>query len=348
MRSSLAIVAATSLAGLTSAYPYFQKNQATCKPFSGNFSIQQYQLYPENADFDYTNCVLYIGQLWNASLGIYDPYTEKHEIIEFPGISHNSSFHLGGVGVDQATGHITFIADAGNTFNTMGEDISGTNWLFHMDPRNRTILYKVNLTETSQGLYGGFQDVEHDPDGNVFVVGTFPSSVLRVQKGGKDVRKWYINEPVDHKIKGMGGLAAIGWTLIAQGDTSGKLWRFDMRAEKGTPTVIPVTGNHTFGASDAIYLPRKYNGTVLLVAEDEIGTSVFRSMDEWKTAEFKGLVPWNDPRGLVTGAVQVGDGVYTILEPFGDEGVKGPGTAGSRSEFLFRDISKEVDVLLAA
>ncbi len=32
-----------------------------CPPFSGNFTIHQYQLYPENADFDFNSCLLYIG-----------------------------------------------------------------------------------------------------------------------------------------------------------------------------------------------------------------------------------------------------------------------------------------------
>jgi hypothetical protein len=32
-----------------------------CPPFSGNFTINQYQLYPENVDFDTDNCLLYLG-----------------------------------------------------------------------------------------------------------------------------------------------------------------------------------------------------------------------------------------------------------------------------------------------
>lgn len=36
-------------------------NKKGCKPFSGNFTIEQYQLYPENADFDFISCLLYIG-----------------------------------------------------------------------------------------------------------------------------------------------------------------------------------------------------------------------------------------------------------------------------------------------
>lgn len=35
--------------------------KSNCPPFSGNFTISAYQLYPENGDFDFNHCVLYIG-----------------------------------------------------------------------------------------------------------------------------------------------------------------------------------------------------------------------------------------------------------------------------------------------
>ncbi len=37
------------------------KHKTHCPPFSGTFNIDQYQLYPENADFDFVQCLLYIG-----------------------------------------------------------------------------------------------------------------------------------------------------------------------------------------------------------------------------------------------------------------------------------------------
>jgi hypothetical protein len=32
-----------------------------CPQFNGSFVIDSYQLYPENADFDFDSCLLYIG-----------------------------------------------------------------------------------------------------------------------------------------------------------------------------------------------------------------------------------------------------------------------------------------------
>ncbi len=35
---------------------------STCKPFHrGSFNIKQYQLYPENADWDEKSCLVYFG-----------------------------------------------------------------------------------------------------------------------------------------------------------------------------------------------------------------------------------------------------------------------------------------------
>ncbi|KAF2475830.1 uncharacterized protein BDR25DRAFT_379390 [Lindgomyces ingoldianus] len=342
------LTAAAALTGISSALP--SKHDGHCGPLKGNFTIKKYQLYPENADFDPDNCVLYLGQLWNASLGVYDPFKDKYlETIEFDGISHNPAFHLGGVGFDKRTGLLSMVADAAPTFGTLGQDISGTNWLMKYDPKSHTMIYKINLTESSQGKYGGFQDVEQDPEGNVYVIGTFPSTITKVSKDGKTVVPWYLPEVIDHTKRGTGGLAALDWMLLVQGDQSGAIWRFDMRAEKGVPHPVKiVSGNHTFGDSDAIYLPPKYKGTVLLVAEDSAGISVFRSKDaKWETAEYKGIITGANADIFNTAPIQIGESVYTILEPFGDAGLGGPGTAGNRTDFVVRDISEEVERLLA-
>ncbi len=37
------------------------KHKMSCPPFNGSFVIDYYQVYPENADFDFDSCLLYIG-----------------------------------------------------------------------------------------------------------------------------------------------------------------------------------------------------------------------------------------------------------------------------------------------
>jgi hypothetical protein len=216
------------------------------------------------------------------------------------------------------------------------------------DPATKELLYKTNLTETTQGKHSGFQDVEQDPDGNVYVVGTYPSSILRVSKDGKQVTPWYVPaSPTNTTIAGLSGLAAKDWILLGGDSNSGQICRFDMRAEKGVPVPVPVTPNHTFGACDAVYFPPKYEGTVLLVSEGLAGVSVFRSKDgEWKSAEYLGIVPWTDPTLFVTAVVQIGESIYMNTIPFKDSPV--PGTAGNQTHFLFPDVTKQIETLLSS
>lgn len=54
--------------GLAAALPQVDLvtgGKSSCKPFSGNFTIDQYQLYPENSDFDFKSCLLYIRLVSN-------------------------------------------------------------------------------------------------------------------------------------------------------------------------------------------------------------------------------------------------------------------------------------------
>jgi hypothetical protein len=45
---------------------------STCPPFSGTFVIDQYKLYPENADFDFRSCLLYIGYVYGSVLSNHE------------------------------------------------------------------------------------------------------------------------------------------------------------------------------------------------------------------------------------------------------------------------------------
>lgn len=160
---------------------------------------------------------------------------------------------------------------------------------------------------------------------------------------------WYLPATINSTHRGLTGIASNGWDLLAYGDASGQLWKFNMRAPKGIPTVVPVSGNHTFAASDAIYLPPRYGNKVLLVAESTVGTAVFYSADGWKSAQYKGTValPTLEPGTALVAPVQVGSGIYQVFAYFGDVGLGGQGTAGNRSAFPFYDISEEVDGLVA-
>lgn len=285
--------------------------------------------------------------LFNASVAVYDPYKKTTEVIEFPQISHNPEFHLGGVAANPYTNLISIVVDAGAAFNTGGKDISGTNLILLWDPVAKKEIYRLNLTETTNGTYGGFQDVEFDSRENVYVVGTFPSSILRVEANGTKINEWYKSSG-NHTVTGFSGLASTKDILLTNDNTvtpNGSLIKFDMTATKGIPVTVPITPPRSISGSDAIYLPPKYNGTVLLVAVDASGVEVLRSKDgSWTAAEGLGQVSNKVPAangGFVTGSVQVGQSLYMIEEFFGDA------QPGNRTQFPFVDITEEVDKLLS-
>ncbi|CAI6331578.1 unnamed protein product [Periconia digitata] len=175
--------------------------RTSCPDLNGTFSIEQLGLYPENVDFDVNSCLLYIGVLFNATLGIHDPYQSTTEIISFPDITGNPTFHLSGVATNPYTNLTSIVVNAGAAFDSGGQNIAGTNLLLLWDPATKEEVYRVNLTETTQGIYGGFQDVEFDSEGNVYVVGTFPSSILRVEDNGANVNEWF-NSNGNHTVTG--------------------------------------------------------------------------------------------------------------------------------------------------
>jgi len=195
-------------------------------------------------------------------MAIYNPYDQTTEIISFPNITQNPAFHVGGVAANPHTNFISIVADAGAAFITAGQDISGTNTLLLWDPETKKELYRLNLTETTQGTYGGFQDVEFDSRGNVYVVGTFPSSILRVENNGSTVNEWYKSNG-SHTVTGFQGLAMTGDILLANDNTvspNGSLVKFDTASPKGTPVAVPINPPRSIAGSDGLYFPPKYNG----------------------------------------------------------------------------------------
>lgn len=267
----------------------------SCPELNGTFFVNQPGLYPENVDFDPNSCLLYIrydtgsireaalhahlltrpSALFNATIGIHDPYKNTTDIVSFPDISRkydhartswskvthktdgntdNPAYHMSGVAVNPYTNLTSLVVNAGAAFDTGGQNISGTNLLLLWDSAAKNELYRVNLTETTKGAYGGFQDVEFDKRGNIYVVGTFPSSILRVENNGTKVNEWFQSYG-NHTVTGFQGLAAAGDVLLANDNariSNSSLVKFDMTASKGVPTAVPISPPRSIVGSDAI------------------------------------------------------------------------------------------------
>ncbi|KAF5127405.1 Core trichothecene cluster (CTC) protein 14 [Metarhizium anisopliae] len=322
----------------------------TSPKLSKEIVINSYQLYPENIDYDTKTRLAYISVLYNSTVAVYDPSTNKvTKTIAFDKLSYDPVLHASGVQVDPL-GRLSVIVNAGAAFDTRGADISGDNFLVKYDLQRGQELWRANLTAVTGGVYSGFQDIEHDACGNSFAVGTWPSSIVRVSKDGKDAAAWYLTNDKDHTKKGLTGLASKGDILLATEHTGSRLLRFDMKADKGVPEVVPVGEDGIGERPDGIYLPSKFEGKVLLVSSQVEGTVVLRSADgKWTSAQRLGVVPnkFEGQGGSTTASVEIEGRIFVSTEWFGDAANKVPGTlSGNRTEFPLYDITSEVVKLL--
>ncbi|GAB1192588.1 hypothetical protein APSETT444_001781 [Aspergillus pseudonomiae] len=299
--------------------------EAGCPPLTGNITVNAYQLYPEHADFNENDCLVYLSALYNSTVAVYDPY--KREVVDnihLPGLSGDPVLHMSGVVVDPQ-GQLSVIVDAGAAFDTQGQDISGDNFLVKVDPRHGQVLWRKNLTEVTNGVYGGYQDAAHDAHGNTFVVGTFPASIIKVGPNGSTAIPWYLQPQPNQTVPGLSGLAARGDILLGTDGSDGQLYRFNMTEEMGHKVHVPLKGSNAtrIGNSlDGILLPKQFNGTVLLVSDTTDGTAVLRSADGlWTSAEMVGTVPnvYASRNGFSVDNVEIGGSLYSVTEFFLDE-----------------------------
>ncbi|KAE8310313.1 hypothetical protein BDV41DRAFT_590448 [Aspergillus transmontanensis] len=317
-----------------------------CPSLTGNITVDAYQLYPEHADFNENDCLVYL-----STVAVYDPYKKKIvNTIQLPGLSGDPTLHMSGVVVDPH-GLLSVIVDAGAAFDTQGQDISGDNFLVKVDPGHGQVLWRKNLTEVTNGVYGGYQDAAHDSHGNTFVVGTFPASIVKVGPNGSTAIPWYLQPQPNQTVPGLSGLAAKGDILLGTDGSDGQLYRFNMTEEMGHKIHVPLRGRNAtrIGNSlDGILLPKQFNGTVLLVSDTTDGTVVLRSADGlWTSAEMVGTVPnlYGSQNGFSVDNVEIGGSLYSVTEFFLDEKV--PGTlAGNRTHFPLVDITHQVLDLL--
>jgi len=296
--------------------------------------------------------------LFNGSIVKYDPYTNKTlDIINFPGITEVYDEHASGIEWDRRTGLISLVIDAQPAFLTGGANASGDYWLVKYDTRAKREFWRANLTSLTQAKWSGFQDVTVDSRGNSYVVGTYPKSIIRVDKTGTHLKPWYPPQTTNTTVHGYTGICSTGDTLLvidANGvpeelsEGNSQIYRFDMTKDKGHPVLVPRTPNITLGTPDSIHLPEKYGGKVMLASMNYVGVTVLRSLDGWRTAEQLGTITSDFPaffQRIIPSTVQIGQSQFMIGQRFPGSIV--PGTkGGNQSDFPFFDITAQVEALL--
>lgn len=247
--------------------------------------------------------------------------------------------------------------NAGAAFDTQGKDRSGENNLVVWDLKANQPKFIVDLSKFAEKQYSGFQDMEHDAVGNVFVMSTFGGSLYRVGIDDEKVEKWWGSEP-GASSPGLTGLAKFGEDTLVVVDASEKqLFRHSMKDEgKDQRTQVKLQGELTPDL-DGAYFPPKHDQKCLLVSDNTNGTIVVRSDDNWETAEIRGIipnkfstiVPPETKMGYSVATVQMGERIFAITEWFTDAEKEGNlAVPGTREEFPMIDITEEVGKLFGS
>jgi len=197
--------------------------------------------------------------------------------------------------------------------------------------------------------------VATDHAGNAYQVASFGNAIAKVSPNGTasifypippNGRRNTTTQPT-----GWNGMFSYGNLLVLMDGPTGYITTFDTLAptepyQYATPNgrFLPTNLPNVTYAFDRFYAPPMFNGTVALSSNDGVGTVVFRSLDGWKSAEYRGQVLDDTSKsmgGLGTATVQVAGSLYETFEFFGD----GP-FGGNRSIFPVVDITAGVLALL--
>ena len=297
------------------------------------------------------------SNLYNATVSVFNPYESKVlETFEFPGLSHpgdtaiDNPLHTSGLvlrpdAVRAET--LEIVVDNGDAFFSNGLNVSGPDYLLTMDLSTKKVTNQLHL---NNGLYAGYADAELGPDGNTYVLGTYKSNVLRVTPD-KKISTFYVEGPLGPpRLYGFTGITHVGDALIVNNNIIGQFLRFNIGDEEGTPVVIKQTPYHEFTTSNVLNLPERYEDTIMLATENATpdhpsgGVGVFRSRDKlFHEVEFLGFIPSRLTQALATSARQMADRIYVVSVYTDGANIT---VAGHTKEFVFQDITEEVDSLV--
>lgn len=300
-----------------------------------------------------TNDSLY----YNASVAVYDPYCHKSEVITFPGITGNKDYTITGIDYDgmgsmyfAATSYTAFVATTSG--NPALANFTGPNSIIRYDTNTRRIRWITDLVPIQKEIFRrtgklvtGFQDMAEDDQGNTYAIGTFGSIIVKINKNGTP-HIWYEPKNINDTLVS-GGIVRSGDKIVINDRVAPGLLTFDINEPMGSPIYVHPEGfptNYT-GGGDGLLLPSKYGGKVILWSDDFYGTRVIGSKNNWKTAEYLGLVlmdsKLSSQGGYTTDSFEVGQTIYSLTEFFQPTQSLKP-----KEEWLMVDMTKQVDELV--
>jgi hypothetical protein len=116
--------------------------------------------------------------------------TGEEEVLTFPGISGNDTFHVAGVLFNRRDA-VYITANSALAFKSGGVILNGPNRLIKYDVFTNRVVYTANVDPVVAQLktltgnsYNGFQDVAEDENGNAYYIATFGGAILKVTPDG--------------------------------------------------------------------------------------------------------------------------------------------------------------------
>ncbi|KAH8198340.1 hypothetical protein TruAng_007495 [Truncatella angustata] len=337
---------------------------AVCPPIEGDITVNVPNIYPEGADFALSSCKFYIGSLNNGSLVEWDPYTSVANIIELPGVGHNSDYFVCGVDYSHATGTIYVAVSArAPWYPSIGGNLTGPNRLIHYSPLEKSILWQADVDalvkeieqETGSPI-AGFQETAEDMDGNAYFIAAFSNVILKVDKDGQ-ATKFYAPEKPD-RAYGFGGAFVTQENVLVLGDAlSHAFVRFDLSGPTPTSPTFTAPQGHpdTYEGileCDALIAPPRFHDKVALCSSvlnrnysPHGAITVYTSEDGWKTSKFAGVVPvefGQSPDVWSTAQLASSDKVYALSSALPYDGGSFPQTHST----TLVDITAHVDDLV--
>lgn len=346
---------------------------SSCPKAPGNFTIERNRLYPENLDFDSHHCKLYLGYVipytdlplgreayghcsanFDGYVLVYDPWNGTQKIIEIPGVTGVSPYHISGIDFDNRTGMMYFAANSGLPFETSGANLTGPNQLVQYDTNTETLGYIINMESFQQEVLQshslfvtGFQDMDEDEEGNVYFLATYGGAVAKVSPLGI-ATPFYVAQNANESTSWSNGISIIGDKALLFDETQAALISLDLTETSPAAINVPVSGLPTDETidCDGLYIPPKYDERVLLCSSDGLGKIiVFRTEDGWETASFAGGIVNTITDGWATASVQISNSIYMNEEYFFDTGVWDQ--AGNRTLFPIVDITSRLESILS-
>ena len=264
----------------------------------------------------------------NCSVSVYDPYTKVTTNVDLPisvvGTPQYEEYHINGIEYDDRSETIYITAASAQAYNSIAvgfgnysnANYTGPNHVYRFNTQTQKVIADYDMApvqaefkQATGNLPNGYQDIAKDTRGNTYV------------------------------ITGFGGIFTIGDLLVVSDSISAQLITFDTTQSHPIPHNVSLAGlpaNYRPLNADGLVAPKKYNGKIVLWADDFNGTSVYGSNDNWKTANFLGLVPSPNPTALlVTATVEIGSNLFSVLD-----------WASEISAYPFPDITKAVDAFV--